>query len=198
MINKLLEILKKTLEILKKALDILPKIITFLKTIQTKKNMPILLDKESLKRKNFKPFEFFKSETAKKLGVINYPNPEEEQEILRNLNTNADTIQSVRDRLGYPITINSAYRCKIVNDAVGSKDTSQHLQGLAVDFVCPKFGTPYEIVKYLHSIGFVADQVFCEGSWVHLSKVPEEKENRMMYGTYLPDENGVRRFKAIA
>jgi len=189
--------ISKILKILGKVLLILPQLINLLKTLQsTKKNMPTVLTKNSLKRKNFKPNEFFKSETAKKLGVVNYPNKEKEQEILTNLNLVADMMQNIRDILGYPVTINSAYRCKAVNDAVGSKDTSQHPQGLACDFVCPKFGSPEEIVKHLFSLGFVADQAFCEGSWVHISRVSEE--NRMMYGTYLPDKNGRRRFKAIA
>ena len=154
------------------------------------------LDSSVLKRKNFTPSEFFVSDTARRLGVDNYPTLSNETEVLLNLSSTADMMQEIRTILGKSITINSAYRCKIVNDAVGSSDRSQHKQGLACDFTCSGFGTPEEIVKLLHEKGFVADQAFNEGSWVHISRKIEGK-NRMMYGYYLPDENGKRSFKAI-
>ena len=154
------------------------------------------LDLSLLKRKNFAPNEFFVSDTARRLGVDNYPSPNEEQEILLNLSSTADMMQEIRTILGKSVTINSAYRCKIVNDAVGSSDRSQHKQGLACDFTCSGFGTPEEIVEFLHGKGFVADQAFNEGSWVHISR-KIKGNNRMMYGYYLPDENGKRSFKAI-
>ncbi|MFW5981545.1 MAG: YcbK family protein [bacterium] len=42
-------------------------------------------------------------------------------------------LQKLRDRLGFPIIINSAYRNKTHNKAVGGSDNSQHLKGTAVD-----------------------------------------------------------------
>jgi len=47
--------------------------------------------------------------------------------------------------LGRTIEISSAYRCPQLNAAVGGAPSSQHVQGLAADFVCPDFGTPLEI-----------------------------------------------------
>lgn len=155
-----------------------------------------MLTKTDLRRKSFTPNEFFVSETARRLGVVNYPLASNEQSILTNLCSTADMMQEIRDLLGAAVTINSAYRCKIVNDAVGSSDRSQHKQGLACDFTCKGFGTPENIVKFLHERGFKADQAFNEGSWVHISRKIEGK-NRMMYGYYLPDAKGKRRFKAI-
>lgn len=43
------------------------------------------------------------------------------------------TIQRLRDDVNFPLVLNSAYRCKLYNASLGSKDTSQHVKGLAVD-----------------------------------------------------------------
>lgn len=161
-----------------------------------------MLSKNDLKHKNFTPEEFFVSDIAYRLNndknplndIKNYPSEEEEQEVLANLMIVADLIQEIRDLLGYPIKINSAYRCKKLNDLVGSKDTSQHLKGQAIDFICPRFSVPENIVSTLKAKGIIADQCFNEGSWVHISK--KKEGNRMMFGHYLP-VNGKRRFVAI-
>ena len=42
-------------------------------------------------------------------------------------------LQLMRDELGSPIFINSAYRCPVHNRAVGGTSASQHLQGKAAD-----------------------------------------------------------------
>ena len=152
--------------------------------------------KESLDRPNFKWQEFFVSDTAKKLKIRNYPAVGLELGILTALMSTADMMQNIRLLLKKPIKINSAYRCLDLNRAVGSSDRSQHLQGLACDFVCPEFGTPEEVVKFLHSINFPADQCFNEGSWIHYSCKMNQGENRMMYGYYLL-EKGNRKFKPL-
>lgn len=161
-----------------------------------------MLTKQSLKRPNFSPDEFFVSDTVYRLNndkdpnndIKNYPK-ENEQEVLENLMLVADMMQDIRYLLGEPIKINSAYRCKELNDIVGSTDRSQHLQGLACDFVCPRFGKPRDIVQHLFKKGVVVDQCFDEGSWVHISKV--KQGNRMMYGFFLPDKTGKRAFKPL-
>jgi len=158
-----------------------------------------VVTKENLDRPNFNHKEFFVSDTAKRLGIKNYPPLSQELAVLPCLMSTADMMQEIRDLLGKPIKINSAYRCLELNRAVGSSDSSQHLQGLACDFVCPGFGTPEEIVKFLHSKGFIVDQCFNEGSWVHISKLlHKDAKNRMMYGYYLPDPiTKKRKFKPL-
>lgn len=153
---------------------------------------------ENLRRKNFEPEEFFRSDTARKLGISNYPTKEIEHAVIPCLMSTADMMQEIRDLLGHSININSAYRCKIVNDAVGSSDTSQHLQGMAVDFTCSGFGTPEKIMKFLFSKKFLVDQCFSENSWLHISRNIVKDRNRMMYGYYLPDKKtGKRKFKPL-
>ena len=64
----------------------------------------------------------------------NTPNIDE----LANLKRLAQFLESVKTALGgKPIMVNSAFRSKAVNDAVGSKDTSQHRTGCAADIRVP-------------------------------------------------------------
>lgn len=44
-----------------------------------------------------------------------------------------DKLQELRDKVGKPLVINSAYRCPIHNREVGGKPQSRHLYGDAFD-----------------------------------------------------------------
>ena len=44
-----------------------------------------------------------------------------------------DALQSLRDMMAHPLTINSAYRCPVHNAQVGGAKTSYHLKGEAFD-----------------------------------------------------------------
>jgi hypothetical protein len=70
-----------------------------------------------------------------------------------------------------PISINSWYRCLELNTALGSKPTSQHIKGEAVDFIVPRFGTPAKICKYLLPFQSLIrwDQLILEHTWIHIS-----------------------------
>ena len=94
----------------------------------------------------------------------NTPNAAE----LANLKRLAEFLETVKTTLGgKPVMINSAFRSKAVNDAVGSKDTSQHRQGLAADFRVPGMA-PDAVVRALPNLPF--DQIIREyDSWTHIS-----------------------------
>jgi len=145
------------------------------------------MDISILKRKNFEPEDFIKSEKAKMEGIDNgvyY------QDVLDSLCITADKIQEVRDLLEQPIKVSSAYRCLQLNRMIGSQDTSQHLKGQAIDFTCPKFGSPQVIVDFLKYKKVEVDQILMEGSWIHLSIKKEGNRNEFAY--YLPDKSGKR------
>tara|TARA_R110002167_G_scaffold350248_1_gene562412 strand:+ start:2063 stop:2542 length:480 start_codon:yes stop_codon:yes gene_type:complete len=147
---------------------------------------------DALKRPNFLPYEFFVSDTARKLGL---DNTTEDVSILANLNVTADKAQEFRDLLGFPMTTTSFYRSPIVNKAVGGQHDSQHLDGEAGDFICPGFGTPAEIVAFIKKKGVEVDQCLVEKSgeseWVHFSI--KLNDNRNEFATLF---NGI--FKIIA
>lgn len=92
--------------------------------------------------------------------------------IIEQLGYTALRMEEVRNLLGFPITVNSAYRCLELNTLIGSKPTSQHIKGQAVDFTCKQFGTPKDIVEKIKNSSIVFDQLIFEfESWVHISFV---------------------------
>lgn len=54
-------------------------------------------------------------------------------ELLPNVQKLADNLQIIRDHIGKPIHITSAYRPVEYNRKIGSKDTSQHVIAKAAD-----------------------------------------------------------------
>ena len=127
--------------------------------------------------KHFTLDELTFSETAKRHGIDNTPS----QEVIENLKVLADLLERIRDTLGgKPIHITSAYRSPEVNRLVGSKPTSDHVRGLAADFVCPNFGGPNAVVSELVASGLPYKQVIREfDAWTHVSApAPNEQAKR--------------------
>jgi len=96
----------------------------------------------------------------------NTPNATE----MANLVRLAAFLEEVKSVVGNkPVMINSAFRCKEVNDAVGSKDSSQHRIGCAADIRVPSM-TPDEVVKAVIASGIGYDQIIREfDRWTHIS-----------------------------
>jgi hypothetical protein len=131
------------------------------------------MDISFLNRKNFKALDFLKSDTATKNNVLNIPTAYYMQVTLNNLAVTASKIQEIRDLLSQPIHITSGFRCIELNKLVGGASSSQHITGEAIDFICPKFGNPDKIVRFLREKNIEVDQCIIEKSgskeWVHLS-----------------------------
>lgn len=103
--------------------------------------------------------------TVTSTGIKNVPNAAQ----LANLTHTAQQMEKVRAILGKSININSGFRSDAVNRAVGGVTTSAHSFGFGVDFVCPDFGTPYEICAALIKAGIKFDQLIHEKRrWVHI------------------------------
>ena len=87
-----------------------------------------------------------------------------------NLQKLAEFLELVKTALGgKPIMVNSAFRSKQVNDAVGSKDTSQHRTGCAADIRVPGM-TPDAVVRALIASKLPYDQLLREfDAWTHIS-----------------------------
>ena len=58
-------------------------------------------------------------------------------------------LEGVRIHYGKPMRINSGIRCLSHNRKIGSRDTSSHIKGLAVDISCGDMRTRLELVKKL-------------------------------------------------
>jgi hypothetical protein len=118
----------------------------------------------------------------------NEPNASE----MENLTRLAAFLEQVKAVLGgKPVMVNSAFRSKQVNDAVGSKDTSQHRIGCAADIRVPGM-TPDEVVKAVIAAGLGYDQVIREfDRWTHIS-IPNTKEMTPRRQALIIDKAGTR------
>ena len=113
---------------------------------------------------------------------------------LANLHRLAAFLEQVREVLGgRAVMVNSAYRSKAVNDAVGSKDTSQHRLGCAADIRVPGM-TPDAVVRAVRASGLAYDQLIREfDSWTHLS-IPSSPDLPPRKMALIIDKAGTRTF----
>jgi uncharacterized protein YcbK (DUF882 family) len=134
--------------------------------------------------------ELTASQTAARKGLDNTPNATE----VANLVRVAALLEEVRALLNKPILINSGFRSKAVNDAVGSRDTSQHRIGCAADIRVPGM-TPREVVEACIAANIGYDQIIEEfGSWTHIS-VPDSPARPPRRQALTIDRQGTRPFK---
>ena len=117
-------------------------------------------------------------------SLNNTPNAGE----LANLKRLAEFLETVKTTLGgKPVMINSAFRSKAVNDAVGSKDSSQHRLGLAADFRVPGM-SPDAVVRALLALPY--DQIIREyDAWTHISISDKPRRQALII-----DRQGTRAF----
>jgi putative chitinase len=117
-------------------------------------------------------------------SLDNTPNAQE----LANLQRLAEFLETIKSTLGgKPIMINSAFRSKAVNDAVGSKDSSQHRLGLAADFRVPGMA-PDAVVRALLHLPY--DQIIREyDAWTHISISDKPRRQALII-----DRSGTRLF----
>ena len=140
--------------------------------------------------KNFSLDELTASGTAARLGIDNTPNDLQ----LQNLRRLAELLQQVRDHFNVPVFINSGFRNKATNQAVGSTSkNSQHLLGCAADIRISGV-SPREGVQRIIDAKIPYDQIICEfDSWIHIS-VSNDPSDPPRQNALTIDKKGVRVF----
>ena len=120
----------------------------------------------------------------------NEPNESERQNLVRL----ANFLEQVKFVLGgVPIMVNSAYRSAQVNQAVGSKDSSQHRVGCAADLRVPGM-TPDQVVQAIIGSQLEFDQVIREfDRWTHIS-VPNHEGEKPRRQALIIDKMGTRKY----
>lgn len=112
--------------------------------------------------------EMTKSSTATAKHIDNTPN----QTAIDNLTKLIEIVlDPLREWYGKPIRVNSGYRCKVLNKAVGSKaKNSQHLYGEAADITVGSKTENEKLFNYIKD-NLPFDQLINESdfSWVHVS-----------------------------
>lgn len=118
---------------------------------------------------NFTLHELTYSITANANGINNVPN----QDVVKNLKALCEhVLQPLRNHLGVPVIVTSGYRSPILNKRIGGAPNSQHILGMAADFVTPQkdLKVSFDYIKnYLEY-----DQLLYEHSkdgttWIHVS-----------------------------
>lgn len=116
---------------------------------------------------NFQYWEFVSSSQAVRLGIRNVPTEAEWKNIELLIK---EVLQPLRTKLGKPIVINSCFRCKKLNDAIGSSDTSFHRLGCAADI--DSSTTPLmEILEVAYGLPKWSEIIaeFFPDGWVHVA-----------------------------
>lgn len=98
---------------------------------------------------NFSFNELTKTDT----GLENTPS---DMNVIRNLVRLSEFLQIIRNELQLPIIVNSGYRSKEVNEAVGGVLSSYHVKGLAADIKCSDMD---KLLAVLHSHLMDIDQL---------------------------------------
>ena len=128
--------------------------------------------------------EFLVSETAARLGINNVPT----SGIHLKLERLAETMDEVRELLGHPVIITSGYRSEALNRAIGGVKTSDHIKGLAADFICPRFGPPAVVCQAIQDSPIQFRQLINEfNKWTHIAiPLSAEDTGRQVLSTFTP------------
>lgn len=117
---------------------------------------------------NFTLEEFERSDIALRHGVQN----KVPDDLLPNIQKLAKFLEEVRNIFHSPIFITSGYRCKWLNDKVGSHDGSAHRKGFAADFRVKGY-SPFDICRGISTTDLDYDQCIYEfKGWTHISIDP--------------------------
>ncbi len=128
--------------------------------------------------------ELTHSNKAVLLNLDNTPSPE----IIKELKLTAEMLEKIRAHISAlcgrdcPMFDISGYRSLLVNRAVGSSDTSDHVKGAAADFEAA-WMKPYDVCKALvpKMAEFGIGQIINEKTWVHVSRhAPANAVNRIL------------------
>ena len=143
--------------------------------------------------------EAIHSQTAKRKGIDNTPNPNQ----VETMKLTAEKIfEPLRKWVGGPIKVNSFFRSAELNTAIGGSKTSQHCKGQAID-IDDVYGnkTNAEMYNWIKdNLNF--DQMIWEfgidmnPNWVHVSYVSEEDNRNKCLKAY-KDDMGKTKYKVI-
>ena len=104
--------------------------------------------------------EMLHSETAEKKKIENRITAEEVNNLQRLCQK---VLEPLRQHFGKPIRINSGFRCKALNEAVGGAKNSYHTKGRAVDIPNVPGWLAYIRDHLLHT------DLIHEGTWIHVA-----------------------------
>ena len=127
--------------------------------------------------KDFSYREFERSEVADAKHICNVITSFEVRDSILALTENV--LRPLRDAWGKPLKVNSGYRCKALNAAVGGVPTSQHVKGEAADIAA---GDPVKLARLAVKLGLPFDQMILYPTFVHFShRLNGEQRGQICY-----------------
>ena len=91
-----------------------------------------------------------------------------------------DKLQALRDALGHPLIVNSAYRSKAHNKAVGGAKASQHMKATAFD-VSMTNQDPASFERAARKVGFTGFGWYGNSNFIHIDTGPSRTWNKRWY-----------------
>ncbi|WP_256761391.1 D-Ala-D-Ala carboxypeptidase family metallohydrolase [Cohnella sp. WQ 127256] len=85
-------------------------------------------------------------------------------------------LQKLREKIGKPLKINSAYRTPEYNRKISGSPNSQHIEGKAVDISCPKGMTVDQLSRIAKGVGFKGIGKYPKQNFVHMDVRDNAKE----------------------
>lgn len=128
----------------------------------------------------FTLYELTRSDTADRMRIANNPNHDE----IRRLNYLMDKcLDPIREAWGKPIGVNSGYRCRRLNEAVGGATNSQHLKGEAADITTGTKEGNRRLFELIQALGVDFDQLIDESGykWLHISCKEQGNRHQVLH-----------------
>ena len=120
--------------------------------------------------------ELTRSTTATLRGIDNTPS----QQVIDNLTALVDNVlDPLREAWGKPIRVNSGYRCRALNKAVGGVPANQHMRGEAADITGGSPEDNRELYSLMRRLNLPVDQAINEHdfTWIHVSYGPRHRRH---------------------
>ena len=120
--------------------------------------------------------ELTRSTTAALRGIDNTPS----QQVIDNLTALVDNVlDPLREAWRKPIRVNSGYRCRALNKAVGGVPASQHMRGEAADITGGSPEDNRELYSLMRRLNLPVDQAINEHdfTWIHVSYGPRHRRH---------------------
>lgn len=130
--------------------------------------------------KYFTVSELIRSDTAQQKGIDNTPPLAIKVKLTSLINNLLDPI---REAWEGPISVNSGYRCPVLNKAVGGASTSQHQKGEAADITVGSPELNRQLFDLIANGDFDFDQLIDEShySWIHISFAAGKNRHQILH-----------------
>lgn len=124
--------------------------------------------------------ELCRSNVAQLRGIENTPNPNQ----LHNLEKLIlNLLDPIREKWGKPIRVNSGFRSKELNKAIGGAGNSEHMKGMAADITTGNKEDNLRLFDLIAGCDLPFRQLIDEHrySWIHVSYNEDDNKRQILH-----------------